>query len=166
MPDYYLKTKAETYSLLESTSSTEMPDLSCSFSGSTSITFSIADYNTQAPSWVTINSSSGQLSISSPSVSADTTFSFYINSAVASVSAPVQKLISMTVLNWAVEFCISCSSSPSICSIWSTGYNLTASYSCSAPTSNPTDPISRQAKIHPRVSLQKFRQSWFRLRFG
>ena len=79
-PDIYYQTSSETYSLLENTSATKVWDLTCSRSGSTSISHSIASSSSQAPSWVSVDAASGQLSISAPNVTADTTFSFYISS--------------------------------------------------------------------------------------
>ena len=122
--------------MIEDTSLKVTPDLTCSYSGSTTITYSITNYLTQAPSWVSINSISGQLSISAPSVTADTTYSFYINSAVSGSST--QKLISVTVLNWAVKSCSACSSSPSICSTCNYNYNLTTSGTCLINTASET----------------------------
>ena len=126
IPDYYSQTNSQAYSLFENTSITITPDLTCSYSYLTSITYSIANYLTQAR--ISINSKSGQLSITAPSVTADTNFSFYINSVVSGTT--IQKLISVTVLNWVVEFCSTCSSS-STCSAWNSGYNLTSSGTCS-----------------------------------
>ena len=94
----HTQTNSQTYSLLEGTSTIKNPDLTCSTSGSTSIVYSIVNYNAQASSLATIDSITGQLSISAPSVSANTTYSFYIYSAVSGISV-VQKLISVTVLN-------------------------------------------------------------------
>ena len=96
-PDVYNQTNNQAYSLIEGMSATIAPDLTCTYSGSTSITYSIANYLTQVPSWVSINSTSGQLSIVTPNVTADTTYSFYINSVVSGTTN--QKLISVTVLN-------------------------------------------------------------------
>ena len=87
-PDIYYQTSSETYSLLENTSATKVWDLTCSRSGSTSISHSIASSSSQAPSWVSVDAASGQLSISAPNVTADTTFSFYISSTISGVSSP------------------------------------------------------------------------------
>ena len=81
-PDIYYQTSSETYSLLENTSATKVWDLTCSRSGSTSISHSIASSSSQAPSWVSVDAASGQLSISAPNVTADMTFSFYISSTI------------------------------------------------------------------------------------
>ena len=144
--DVYNQINSQAYSLIEGMSATITPDLTCSYSGSTSITYSIANYLTQAPSWVSINSTSGQLSIVTPNVTADTTYSFYINSVVSGTTT--QKLISVTVLNWAVESCSTCSS-PSICSVCNTGYNLTTSSTCLINTTN----ASESAKVQAAASL-------------
>ena len=148
IPDYYIQENGQTYSLIESTTTTKTPDLTCSFSGSTSITYSIANYMTQVPSWVSLNPTSGQLSIATPNVTADTTYSFYINSAVSGISSPVQKLISITVLNWAVEFCSICYPSASICSVWNSGYNLTSPNTCSSTASNTSIVAKSEAVVN------------------
>ena len=127
--------------MLESTSVIKIPDLTCT-TGSTSITYSIEKYNTKPPTWVTIDKATGQLNINAPNVSADTNYSFYINSAVSGISDPVKKLVSVTVQNWAVEFCSTCSSSPSTCSIWNSGYSLTSSSTCWIPV----EKVSEAAK--------------------
>ena len=127
IPDIYNQINSQDYILIEGISITKTPDLTCSYSGSTSIAYSIANYLTQAPSWVSIDSTSGQLSILAPSVTADTVYSFYINSVVSGTTT--QKLISVKVLNWAVESCSTCSSS-SICSACNSGYSLTTSGTC------------------------------------
>ena len=116
------------YTIPKITTTQETPDLPCSVSGSTGITFSIADYNgVTAPTWVTIDSSVGTLSITTPLLSSDTVFSFYINSLVSGLTGPVQKLIQITVQTWAVSNCVTWSdSSVSIWIAWNSGYNLTS----------------------------------------
>ena len=96
--DVHILTNSQSYSMLESTSVIKIPDLTCT-TGSTSITYSIEKYNTKPPTWVTIDKATGQLNINAPNVSADTNYSFYINSAVSGISDPVKKLVSVTVQN-------------------------------------------------------------------
>ena len=131
IPDYYFQTINQNYSLLESTSKSITPNITCTFSGLTSITYSIINYINPAPSWITINPTSGQLSIASPSVASDTTYSFYIKSSVSGVTSPVQIIMSVTVQNWAVDFCTTWSSSATICAICNTGYNVSTTGACS-----------------------------------
>ena len=136
--------------MIESTSTTITPDLTCSSSGSTAITYSIANYLTQAPSWISINSASGKLSIAAPNVTVNTTYSFYINSSV--LSTITQKLVSVTVLNWAVEFCSTCSSSVSICSVCNTGYSLTTLGTCSIIINTPSASAKAQAAANQAIT--------------
>ena len=153
IPDYYLQTINQNYSLLESTLKTLKPNLTCSFSGSTSITYSIINYINPAPSWITIDSTSGLLNIASPSVDSDTTYSFYISSLVSGVVSPVRIIMSVTVLNWAVDFCTNWSSSATICSICNTGYNLSIAGTCSIQsnsTSASTNSNSGSAQVSSR----------------
>ena len=59
----------------ENQSSQITPDLPCIISGVSTISFSIANYlTTPAPSWITINPSSGILSIIAPDVAVDCSF--------------------------------------------------------------------------------------------
>ena len=82
------------------------PDLSCSQSGTTSISFSLASYDSsQVPSWLKLDSNTGKLIISAPSVSSDTKYYFYINANISGFSSPVQKLVWVTVINWTVNDC-------------------------------------------------------------
>ena len=84
--------------LIENTYSEVTPDLTCSSSGSTSITYSIADYNgVTAPTWVTIDSNSGLLKMTAPSVSSATSYSFYIYSTISGTAGPAVKLINLQV---------------------------------------------------------------------
>ena len=104
--DVYYQVSDQSYSVVESYSTAVTPDLSWSSSGSTSISFSLGSYNgANVPSWVSINSSSGTLSISSTIVSSDTSYSFYINAAIGGVSSAAQKVVTVTVKNWAVSNC-------------------------------------------------------------
>ena len=96
--DVYFQINTETFSVSESTTSTQTPNLSCSFSGSTSITYSLSSHNGAIiPSFVSINSATGVLTIAAPSVSSSTNYSFNVDSAVSGVTNPVQKIINLTV---------------------------------------------------------------------
>ena len=97
--DVYLAlTTAQTFSIVSSTSSLFSPSVACSVSGSTSITYSIADYSgTIHPSWATVNSNTGKLAISAPTVSAITSFSFYVDSTVSGITNPAHSLVTITV---------------------------------------------------------------------
>ena len=55
------------------------------------------------PSWVAIDSVSGNLSINAPEVSLNTEYDFYINSAVSGASSPIQKLIKLIITNCAAK---------------------------------------------------------------
>ena len=96
--DAYLKTETESFSVFELTNSLLNPSLSCSFSGSTSITFSLSSYNGGIfPSFVSINSTTGVLSVTAPGVSNSTTYTFYIDSTVTGLSGSAKKIINLTV---------------------------------------------------------------------
>ena len=120
--------------LLNQPPSLQTPNLSCSFLGSTSITFSLSSYNGAIiPSFVSINSVTGVLTIAAPSVSSSSTYSFNIDSTVSGMSGPVQKIINLTVNKSAVSNsqicaasnCQKCSATNSaVCSSCNSGYNL------------------------------------------
>ena len=55
------------------------------------------------PSWVQINSSTGQLTIQAPGVNSDSNFNFYILSSISGISMPVQKIINLTVTKCPVQ---------------------------------------------------------------
>ena len=105
----YLQTYTQAFSVSESTTSTQVPNLSCSFSGSTSIAFSLSSYNGAiVPSFVSINSATGVLTIAAPSVSISSTWSFYITSTISGMSSPVQKIINLTINKCTVSNCKIC----------------------------------------------------------
>ena len=95
--DVSYETNDETYSILKGTSVKVTPSLPWSSSGTTTISFSIGNYLTTAPSWVTIDSSTGELTIVAPDVSTNTEFDFYINSSVTGVTGSIQKLIKLII---------------------------------------------------------------------
>ena len=121
-------TADQTIYVMENSATQILPDLPCSFSGSTSISFSTANYMTSTvPSWVAIDSGSGVLSINAPEVSMDTEYDFYINSTVSGVSNPIQKLIMLTITNCAAKNWKKCINTNSLtCDSCVSGYALTS----------------------------------------
>ena len=96
--DAYIQIATQILSVPESSTSTQTPNLSCSFSGSTSITYSLSSYNGAIiPSFVTINSTTGVLTIAAPSISSSTPYNFYIDSTVSGISGPVRKIIDLII---------------------------------------------------------------------
>ena len=130
----YLQTDTQDFSVTESTTSMQTPNMSCSFSGSTSITFSLSILNGAIfPSFVSIDSATGVLLIAAPSVSNPTTYSFYITSTISGMSRPVQKIINLTInkstassnQNCTVNNCQICSTADStVCMSCNSGYNI------------------------------------------
>lgn len=111
--DVRYQTNDEISSVVENTSVTITPSLPCSSSGSTAITYSLSAYNGGTlPSWVAIDTSTGVLTVTAPTVSASTQYDFYIDSTVAGVTNPVQKLIKLTVTDCLVTYCATYSSGP------------------------------------------------------
>ena len=112
--DVSYQTQDKSISVIEKSGSLITPDLSCSVSGTTPISHSIANYMAStAPSWVSINPSTGALSITAPEVNSDTEYKFFINSAVSGITNPVQKLIKLTVTNCSAANCQKCISTSS-----------------------------------------------------
>ena len=124
--DAYIQTDTQTFSVSESTTSTQVPNLSCSLSGATSIVYSLSSYNGAiVPSFVSIDSTTGVLTIAAPSVSSSTTYSFYIISTISGVSSPVQKVINLTVNKCTAGNCQICTiTDSSICATCNSGYSL------------------------------------------
>ena len=79
------------------------------------------------PSWISIDSVSGILSINAPEVSLNTEYDFYINSAVSGASSPIQKLIKLIIVNCSPKNWKKCISTNSLtCETWYSGYVLTS----------------------------------------
>ena len=71
--DINYQVDTQSFSLLETDTATITLNLSCSFSGSTSITYSMSSYmSSNIPSFVLIDFASGTLTVSAPSVDSDT----------------------------------------------------------------------------------------------
>ena len=116
----------QTLSVSESTNSTQTPNLSCSYSGSTSIAYSLSSYNgATIPSFVSIDSATGVLTISAPSVSSSTNNSFYIDSTISGLSGPVQSIVNLAVKKCTASNCKICTvSDSSVCATCNVGFRL------------------------------------------
>ena len=98
--------------MVENTYREVTPSLSWSINNVTSISFSVAEYNgNEILTWVVIDSTSGLLKVSAPSVPANSTFYFSINSSVNGVSNPFQNLVTVQVSKWTVQDWERCKSS-------------------------------------------------------
>ena len=97
--DVYYQISQQTFTLNPSTNSLLTPDMTCSFSGSTSISYSLSDYGgVTRPSWVSVDSTSGSLTVATPNLSTSASYSFYLTSTVSGVSSNIQKLVTLSVL--------------------------------------------------------------------
>ena len=143
----YLQTDTQAFSVTESTTSTQTPNLSCSLSVSTSITFSLSSYNSAIiPSFVSIDSATGVLTIEASSVSSQTIYSFYITSTISGMSSPVQKIINLTIYKCTASNCQICSATNStVCSSCNTGYNLNSG-SCILKVSGTAKTLSTSSQ--------------------
>ena len=106
--DVYFQVNTQTYSVCESTTSTQTPNLPCSFSGSISITYSLSSYRgSVVPSFVSINSTTGILTITAPCVTSSTDYTFSIFSAVSGFTDQAQTIIKLSVKNCTAGSCSS-----------------------------------------------------------
>ena len=95
-----------------------------------------------APAWVAINSSTGILNVTAPTVTTDTDFNFYIDSNIAGVSQPIKKLIKITILDWKASNWNTCKSTDSsLWEEWSSGFTL-SSGSWALQSTNVTTNVS------------------------
>ena len=126
----------------------QISNLSCSFSGSTSITYSLSSYNGAIiPSFVSIDSTTGVLTIAAPSVSSSTTYSFYFTSTISGMAGPVQKIINLAINKCTVSNCQLCSATNSaVCSSCNSGYNLNSG-SCSLNVSETNKAVVQQSSV-------------------
>ena len=77
------------------------------------------------PSFVSIQSETGVLTIAAPSISSSTTYSFYIVSTIQGVIDPVWKIINLTINKCTASNCRICSVTNSVvCSNCNSGYSL------------------------------------------
>ena len=106
--DIYFQVKTQTFSVCELSTSTQAPNLPCSFTGSTSITYSLSSYKgSTVPSFVSINSLTGVLTITAPCVSGSPDYTFNILSAVSGVTDPVPTIIKLSVKQCSSGICSS-----------------------------------------------------------
>ena len=149
--DVSYQTSSQTYTFSKNGNILITPDISCSFSGSTSITYSLASYSGNAiPSWVTISSSTGQLTITTPNPAVNTDYPFYISSTISGVTGAVNKLITITISSWTVSNWQVCQATN--VAIWTTcnsGYtlssnswSLTPASTNSPSTTSPANPAN------------------------
>ena len=87
---------------------------------------------------MSINSTTGSITITAPEVSSDTEYYFYINSVISSASDSAKKIIRLTILNWTSlnwQKCLSANSTT--WEVWNSGFDL-ISGACTAQDS-PTE---------------------------
>ena len=93
---------------------------------------------------MTVSSSKGQLAIFAPTISATTSYSFYVDSTVSGITNPAHSLVAITVtVSWNVLNCQTCSSS-SVWAICNAGYTLSSgSWSTSSGSGSSSGSSSR-----------------------
>ena len=125
--DVYYQVNSQTYTYNKNVNVDVTPDLPCAPSGTPTIAYSLSAYNgNTVPSWLSIGSSTGLLSIATPNLSSDTSYSFYISSLVTGLASSVNKIVTVSVFTTcSVTNCLTCSNTDStICIAWNTGYTL------------------------------------------
>lgn len=97
--DLVIKVDTQTVStLVTETAFSVLIDLTCSSGGSIVPAYTLSGYNGEAvPSWVTLDSISGRLSGTAPSVSEQTTYSFYVDTTSTLFIGAKKKLVSLVV---------------------------------------------------------------------
>ena len=141
-------TASQAYTYPKTISIKITPSLPWSILGSTSISFTLTSYNGNSiPSWVTINSSTGELTITTPNPASNTDFPFYISSTISGVSSSINKLITISVVEWTVSFWQVCQTSdPSVWVTCNLGYTLSSNKwsetISESPSSTNSDPQS------------------------
>ena len=96
--EVYFQASSQSYAYNKNVNVQISPDVSCSSTGSTTISFSLTVYNGNAvPSWVSVDSVSGALTMATPNLSVNTDFPFYLSATLSGFSNPVNKLITITV---------------------------------------------------------------------
>ena len=102
--DVYHQVLTQSFSVVELNSVTVAPDLTCSFSGGTTILYTAGNfYPPKASSYVSIDLTSGILTVKAPSVESDTEIYFYVSSVEIGSSVLSRKLIKLTINNCQVE---------------------------------------------------------------
>ena len=146
--DVYFLTQDQSISTLENNYVQITLDLTCSSSGSTPISYSLVEYNGNSiPSWASIDSSSGVLTLNTPDVSSDTEYSLSVSSSISGTSTPVLKHIKLSVQMCIVVNWNRCSKTNR--SYWdacNSGYNLNSGH-CYLPESKKDPYIGRILSI-------------------
>ena len=124
--DVYFQISTQSFTVTENTYKEITPDLPCSSTGATSISFALASYNGgQVPSFVSIDTSSGMLKITAPQIISAISYSFYISSSIAGYPNQVLKLINLSVVKCTATNCNKWDpDSSSTCVSWITRYGL------------------------------------------
>ena len=150
--DVYYQISQQTFTLSPNTNSQLTLDITWSFSGSTSISFSLSDYGgVTRPSWVSVDSTSGSLTVATPNLLRSTSYSFYLTSTVSGVSSNIQKLVTLSIIIWSDANWQTWSSSET----WTTcksGYTL-SSGTWVIPTPAPSSASNTKAIINTNTEL-------------
>ena len=127
------------------------PNLPCSSSGSSSLDYTLSQYNQEAiPSWITLDISTGLLNISAPSVTADTNYRFYISTYTSGALTSLNNFITLYVLNWIDQNWQRWSNAD--VAIWEVcilGYDLTSS-NCIIHVVTPVQPTTSTSQQSPQ----------------
>ena len=97
--DILVMLESESYLTLTENSSIHItPNVTCKGDATTAIIYSLASYNSvMVPSWITIDSSNGNLNVNTPSITSASDLAFYIKSTVSGTANPTLKLINIRV---------------------------------------------------------------------
>ena len=96
--DAYYQFSSQTFAVKHNSAFLKIPELTCSVSGATPITYSLSPYGGgTVPTWASIDSNTGFLQGTIPELVGNQTFQFYIESASTKFSSNSQKLITLEV---------------------------------------------------------------------
>ena len=112
------------YDLAESENYTLNISLTCSVSGNTQITYTLAGYNgSTLPDWVSLDSENAQLSVQAPEVSSDTYFTFAIDVDSSEETQTFQQIIYLKIIAWQSDNWMKCiTDTTDQWETWNSGY--------------------------------------------
>ena len=94
--DVYFLTNDQLISIIPGNNYQISIDLTCSSSGSISISYQLANYNTDSiPAWVTLDSNNGTLYIAAPDSPDSNSYKIYVNSLISGSFDSVKKLVTI-----------------------------------------------------------------------
>ena len=153
---YYIANDQSFLTITEGTYNEINLDVSCSTSGTTLITYSIAPNNNNgdsAPSWVSV-SSLGVLKFTAPFVNANTSYIIVVEAKVPNADLSIEMQVTLQVNKWLVNGCKLCKSgNTSVCTLCNSGYTLFGNICESNEVSQKIQTLGIVMKVSISMSL-------------